>query len=137
MVVANNIVVNNTQWGIIEEYGTIGTGIVISTTWSLTTGAGRWRRRLRNRCSSGTIIVDPQFVNYTGGADGSYALKSTSPGRDHGTSTEPPPIMLMAAPDLSTWPGPWRIRVWHQFLKDMALVSQLNLYYSDDLANLR
>src|SRR6266481_5644839 len=89
MLVTNNIVVNNTEWGIIEEYGTIGTNDRYYNNLVFNNPTGNMALALQS-VQSGTIVADPQFVNYTGGSDGSYALKSTSPARDHGTSSGAP-----------------------------------------------
>jgi hypothetical protein len=89
MLVTNNIVVNNTQWGIIEEYGTIGSGDRYLNNLVYNNATGNMALASQS-VQSGTIVADPQFVNYTGGSDGSYALKSTSPARDHGTSSGAP-----------------------------------------------
>jgi hypothetical protein len=89
MLVTNNIVVNNTQWGIIEEYGTIGSGDRYLNNLVYNNPTGNMAIASQS-VQSGTMVADPQFVNYTGGADGSYGLKSTSPARDHGTSSGAP-----------------------------------------------
>src|SRR5262249_28810427 len=89
MLVTNNIVVNNTQWGIVEESGTIGTNDRYLNNLVFNNARGNVTLQTPS-VQSGTIVADPQFVNYTGGVDGSYGLKSTSPARDHGTSTGAP-----------------------------------------------
>ena len=89
MLVTNNIVVNNTQWGIVEESGTIGTNDRYYNNLVFNNARGNMTLAPQS-AHSGTITADPQFVNYTGGVDGSYSLKSTSPARDHGTSSGAP-----------------------------------------------
>jgi parallel beta-helix repeat protein len=89
MLVSNNIVANNTKWGIVEAYGTIGTGDRYLNNLLYNNAGGNIALQSPST-QSGTIIADPQFVNYTGGVDGDYSLKSTSPARDHGTSTGAP-----------------------------------------------
>jgi parallel beta-helix repeat protein len=90
MLVTNNIVVNNTDWGIVEAYGTIGPGDRYLNNLVYNNAGGNIALQSPST-QSGTIVADPQFVKYTGGVDGDYSLKSTSPARDHGTSTGAPP----------------------------------------------
>ena len=97
MVVTNNIVYKNTQWGIVEAYGTIGTGdrYVNNLVYG---NAGGNISIASQSTQSGTIVADPQLVNYTGGVDGDYSLKSTSPARDKGTSTGAPTYDINGGP---------------------------------------
>jgi parallel beta-helix repeat protein len=89
MLVTNNIVGNNKNWGIVEAYGTIGTNNQYLNNLVYNNPGGNISIASQS-VQSGTIVADPQFVNYTGGADGDYSLKSTSPARDHGTSRGAP-----------------------------------------------
>jgi parallel beta-helix repeat protein len=121
MLVTNNIVVNNTQWGIVEESGTIGTNDRYLNNLVYNNARGNITLQFPS-VQSGTIVADPQFVNYTGGVDGSYSLKSTSPARDHGTSTGAPtydadggPRPINAAWDLGEFEYGTTPKVWPWF----------------------
>jgi pectate disaccharide-lyase len=118
MLVTDNIVVHNTQWGIIEEYGTIGSNDRYYNNLVYANGSGNIALASQS-VQSGTILADPQFVNYTGGSDGNYTLKSTSPARDHGVSSGAPTydvdggprpinsIWDLGAHEYGTTPGIW------------------------------
>jgi len=77
MLVTNNIVVNNHN-GDHRGVRTIGTGDRYLNNLVLNNGSGNMALA-SHRCSREPSSLNPQFVNYTGGVDGSYALKSTSP----------------------------------------------------------
>jgi hypothetical protein len=118
MLVTNNIVVNNSDWGIVEAYGTIGTGDRYINNLVYNNAGGNIALASQST-QSGTIVADPQFVNYTGGSDGDYTLKSTSPARDHGTSSGAPTYDVDGGPrpinsiwdigayEFGTTPGTW------------------------------
>jgi hypothetical protein len=86
--VANNIVYDNTTYGIYEA-GKLGTNIryvnnLVSRSklaWKLLKGT-----------ASGTVSSDPLFVNYQVNGSGDYRLLSSSPAIDRGTSVKAPAI---------------------------------------------
>jgi Ca2+-binding RTX toxin-like protein len=90
-VVANNIVANNSNYGI-DEYGATGTHNVYTnnlvynngTDWVLQNGL----------TASNTVTADPKFVNYAGGDD---HLAAGSPAIDAGTATNAPSTDLAGA----------------------------------------
>lgn len=91
MLITNNISVNNAGYGITENYGSAGPGNryinnLVYHNWSGDMALDPTGHSVQ----VGTIIADPLFVNYTGAGDGDYTLKSTSPARDHATSSGAP-----------------------------------------------
>jgi hypothetical protein len=86
-LVVNNIVVNNTFYGI-QEFGTTGPNNKYLN--NLVNQNPDGNLTLLTGAASGTIIADPQFVHYTGDASGDYHLQSSSPAIDTGTTTGMP-----------------------------------------------
>ncbi len=87
-VVANNIVVWNGNWGI-EEYGDTGTHNQYLNNLVYGNASGPWLLQNGNH-DSGTVLEDPQFVNYTSDGTGDYHLQSSSPAINNGTATGVP-----------------------------------------------
>jgi hypothetical protein len=85
--VINNIVANNTSYGIMEE-GT--TGLHNRYLNDLVFENRTANLQLLTGTPSGTITADPQFINNTGNASGDYHLLPTSPAIDAGVSANAP-----------------------------------------------
>jgi hypothetical protein len=81
--VANNIVYDNTTYGIIEA-GVVGTNnrYVNNLVYSSGTNV-----RMMKGAVSGTITADPKFVRYAANGSGDYHLQSTSPAIGKGATT--------------------------------------------------
>ena len=81
--VANNIVYDNTTYGIIEA-GKVGTGnrYVNNLVYSSGTNV-----RMMKGSVSGTITADPKFVRYAATGTGDYHVQSTSPAIGKGSTT--------------------------------------------------
>jgi len=94
--VANNIVYDNTAYGIIEA-GKVGTGNRYVNNLVYKSGTNV---RLVKGSASGTIIANPMFVSYLATGTGNYRVLSGSPAIDRGTSTNAPKtdIALVARP---------------------------------------
>jgi Protein of unknown function (DUF1565) len=90
--VVNNIVVHNKGWGIVEPNGSIPPNAGNTYINNLTYDNPGYRNIGVQPGSTviNNIVADPQFLNYTGGADGNYSLRSASPARDHGTGSYAP-----------------------------------------------
>jgi Protein of unknown function (DUF1565) len=86
-LVANNIVYENTGYGI-YEYGATGTHNRYIN--NLVTGNPTEISLQNGLSATGTVTADPQFVNYQANGTGDYHLKSTSPAINAGTSTSAP-----------------------------------------------
>jgi hypothetical protein len=80
--VANNIVYDNTAYGIIEA-GVVGTNnrYVNNLVYSSGTNV-----KMAKGSISGTISADPKFVKYVANGSGDYHLQSTSPAIGKGTT---------------------------------------------------
>jgi hypothetical protein len=81
--VANNIVYDNTTYGIIEA-GTVGSNnrYVNNLVYSSGTNV-----RMAKGSVSGTITADPKFVRYAANGSGDYHVQSTSPAIGKGSTT--------------------------------------------------
>jgi parallel beta-helix repeat protein len=125
VVVANNIVLNNTEVGIVVGAGDSPGGVTCDNTTVVNNIAinngiygiqefgstGPNNKYLNNLVfgnpsgglitqtgsASGTILSNPQFVNNTGTAAGDLHLQSTSPAIDSGTTTDAPSIAIDGA----------------------------------------
>ena len=87
--VANNIVYDNTTYGIVEGGKMAGNNRYVNNLVS------RSGTNLRVKGSvSGTISSDPLFVNYLANGTGNYRVISSSPAIDRGTSNLAPKIDL-------------------------------------------
>jgi hypothetical protein len=86
-VVINNIVANNTSYGIMEE-GTTGPHNIYVN--NLVFQNPTSNVRLLTGKASGTLTTDPQFINNTGNASGDYHLGARSPAVDAGVSANAP-----------------------------------------------
>jgi hypothetical protein len=83
--VANNIVYDNTTYGIIEGGKMGGNNRYVN---NLVTSSGtNWRVK---GTVSGTISSNPLFVNYQANGSGNYRVLSSSPAIDRGTSVKAP-----------------------------------------------
>ena len=83
--VANNIIANNSQYGI-SECGCDGTGNTYTNNLTFNNN---------NNMDSGGVLLnnltsDPKFINYNPTGTGNYALSSGSPAINAGTSTNAP-----------------------------------------------
>jgi hypothetical protein len=81
--VANNVVYDNTTYGIIEA-GKVGTNnrYVNNIVYSSGTNV-----KMMNGAVSGTITADPKFVRYAANGSGDYHLQATSPAAGKGATT--------------------------------------------------
>jgi len=86
-LVANNIVYKNTGYGI-YEYGATGTHNRYMN--NLVTGNPTGISLQNGLSATGTVTVDPQFVNYQANGSGDYHLQSSSPAINAGNSTSAP-----------------------------------------------
>jgi hypothetical protein len=98
-VIANNIVVHNPR-GSITEYcyagqACIGPNNKVVNNLVFANGNGI---SLRVGTHTGTITLDPQFVNYQANGSGNYHLLATSPAIDKASSTYAPSVDLDGAP---------------------------------------
>jgi hypothetical protein len=87
--VANNLVYDNTTYGIVEGGKMGGNNRYVN---NLVNKSGTAMRV--NGTVSGTITSSPLFVNYLANGTGNYRLTSSSPAIDRGTSTSAPKIDL-------------------------------------------
>jgi hypothetical protein len=95
VIVTNNIVLNDTYYGIREE-GSTGTHNVYANNLALGSSTQIY---LQNGLSAtNTVSADPKFVNYQANGSGDYHLSSGSPAIDHGTSQVAPTDDLDGAP---------------------------------------
>lgn len=89
--VANNIVYGNAT-GIVQYcysgQACIGSHNTVAN--NLVYGNGGSAISLRVGSATGTVVADPQFVNYQSNGSGDYHLKSTSPAVDKGSATGAP-----------------------------------------------
>jgi hypothetical protein len=83
--VANNIVYDNTTYGIIEA-GVVGTNNRYVNNLVYKSGTNV---RMMKGSISGTIIADPKFVSYLANGTGDYHVQSTSPAIGKGSTTYP------------------------------------------------
>jgi hypothetical protein len=81
--VANNIVYDNTAYGIIEA-GVVGTNNRYVNNLVYKSGTNV---KMVKGSVSGTIIADPKFVSYLANGTGNYHLQSTSPAIGKGSTT--------------------------------------------------
>ena len=88
--VANNVVYDNTTYGIVELGKMAGNNRYVN---NLVAKSGTAMRVAGS--VSGTISSDPLFVAYQANGTGNYRLSSSSPAIDRGTSTSAPRIDLM------------------------------------------
>jgi len=88
--VANNVVYDNTTYGIVELGKMAGNNRYVN---NLVAKSGTSMRVAGS--VSGTISSDPLFVAYQANGTGNYRLSSSSPAIDRGTSTSAPRIDLM------------------------------------------
>jgi len=87
----NNYVANNLVYGNgygITEMGTVGGNNRYVTNLVFNSG----RAWLVKGAVSGTVTVDPQFVNYQANGTGDYRLKSTSAAVNKGTAAQAPTV---------------------------------------------
>lgn len=89
--VANNVVYDNTTYGIVELGKMAGNNRYVN---NLVAKSGTSMRVAGS--VSGTISSDPLFVAYQANGTGNYHLSSSSPAIDRGTSTSAPRIDLMS-----------------------------------------
>ena len=94
-LVANNIVVDNGREGI-REGGTSGPDnrFVNNLLW----GNGSDRILINTGEEQGTMVANPQFVNFQPDGSGEYRLEPSSPGVDAGTANMAPPVAIDRAP---------------------------------------
>lgn len=107
-VVANNIVYDNSVYGISEQ-GKTGPGNMYVSNLSAKNGKN-WRL-LTGMRPLGSIAADPGFVNYNPGGDGDYTLSAGSPAIDKGSSSFAPGQDLAGfargrAPDIGAFEAP-------------------------------
>jgi hypothetical protein len=88
--VANNVVYDNTTYGIVELGKMAGNNRYVN---NLVAKSGTAMRVAGS--VSGTISSDPLFVSYQASGTGNYRLSSSSPAIDRGTSTSAPRVDLM------------------------------------------
>jgi hypothetical protein len=88
--VANNVVYDNTTYGIVELGKMAGNNRYVN---NLVAKSGTAMRVAGS--VSGTISSDPLFVSYQASGTGNYRLSSSSPAIDRGTSTSAPGVDLM------------------------------------------
>ncbi len=88
--VANNVVYDNTTYGIVELGKMAGNNRYVN---NLVAKSGTSMRVAGS--VSGTISSDPLFVAYQANGTGNYRLSSSSPAIDRGTSTSAPRVDLM------------------------------------------
>jgi hypothetical protein len=88
--VANNVVYDNTTYGIVELGKMAGNNRYVN---NLVAKSGTAMRVAGS--VSGTISSDPLFVAYQASGTGNYRLSSSSPAIDRGTSTSAPRVDLM------------------------------------------
>ena len=88
--VANNVVYDNTTYGIVELGKMAGNNRYVN---NLVAKSGTAMRVAGS--VSGTISSDPLFVAYQANGTGNYRLSSSSPAIDRGTSTSAPRVDLM------------------------------------------
>lgn len=88
--VANNVVYDNTTYGIVELGKMAGNNRYVN---NLVAKSGTAMRVAGS--VSGTISSDPLFVAYQANGTGNYHLSSSSPAIDRGTSTSAPRVDLM------------------------------------------
>jgi hypothetical protein len=88
--VANNVVYDNTTYGIVELGKMAGNNRYVN---NLVAKSGTAMRVAGS--VSGTISSDPLFVSYVANGTGNYRLSSSSPAIDRGTSTSAPRVDLM------------------------------------------
>jgi hypothetical protein len=90
--VANNIVVSNGGPGISEQgAGESSTGTHNKFLDNLVDGNSDGSISLQNDLTAaGTLSASPEFVNYTGTAEGNYHLQSSSPAETAGTPSGAP-----------------------------------------------
>ena len=88
--VANNVVYDNTTYGIVELGKMAGNNRYVN---NLVAKSGTSMRVAGS--VSGTISSDPLFVGYQANGTGNYRLSSSSPAIDRGTSTSAPRVDLM------------------------------------------
>jgi hypothetical protein len=95
--VANNIVYDNTAYGIIEA-GKVGTGNRYVNNLGYKNVSGTIK--LTKGSASGTITSNPLFASYVATGTGNYRVQAGSPAIDRGTSTKAPAtdIALVARP---------------------------------------
>jgi parallel beta-helix repeat protein len=110
-IVNNNIVVNNTYWGI-REMGRVGVNTYANNLLYGNTSGGY--SLSGGGVPTGTVTADPQFVNYQPVSGGDYHLRTTSPAIDKGTSQEAPSYDLDfaarpqgSATDIGAYEGGW------------------------------
>jgi hypothetical protein len=87
--VANNVVYDNTTYGIVELGKMAGNNRYVN---NLVAKSGTSMRVAGS--VSGTISSDPLFVSYQANGTGNYRLSSSSPAIDRGTSTSAPRVDL-------------------------------------------
>ena len=87
--VANNVVYDNTTYGIVELGKMAGNNRYVN---NLVAKSGTSMRVAGS--VSGTISSDPLFVGYQANGTGNYRLSSSSPAIDRGTSTSAPRVDL-------------------------------------------
>jgi hypothetical protein len=94
--VANNIVYDNTTYGIVEG-GRVGSNNVYVNNLVSSSGVN-WRVK---GAVSGSISANPLFVNYQANGSGNYRVHSSSPAIDRGTAALAPTtdISLVARPE--------------------------------------
>jgi parallel beta-helix repeat protein len=86
-IVTNNIVVNNSDWGI-RELGRVGVNTYDN---NLLNGNAAGAYDLNGGGSpSGTVTADPMFLNYQDVSGGDYHLRNGSPALDKGTTNGAP-----------------------------------------------
>lgn len=84
MVVTNNIVADNAGFGI-REYGAVGTHNSYANNDVMGNSDGGFSL-LNGNVATGTLTVDPHFVNWQGSGNGDYHLQVGSPAIGAGTS---------------------------------------------------
>jgi parallel beta-helix repeat protein len=89
--VVNNIVYKNPGWGIVEYcypgHSCIGASNTIANNLVYGNGTGI---SLRVGKATGTIVADPQFLNYQADGSGDYRLRHTSPALSRGPAIGAP-----------------------------------------------
>jgi hypothetical protein len=95
MTVSNNIAVANRTVGITEGGVTGSRNRYLN---NILFDNGEDQISLKTGTQTGTIISDPEFVDYQPDGSGDYRLRDGSPGIDAGTSVGAPPCAIDATP---------------------------------------
>lgn len=95
MVVSNNIAVDNGRDGLRESGATGANNMFLN---NLIWNNGSAKVNLKTGTLSGTVVQDPQFVDFRSDGTGNYRLQPTSPGVDGGAALGAPSIAIDGTP---------------------------------------